>query len=99
MKDIIDNINKVFENKTRLGIMSALMVNEKIDFKSLKKLLDVTDGNISSNISVLEKLKFISVAKIFIDKKSNTTYSITKKGRKAFEQHLNALEKLIKSMH
>ena len=49
MKDILQDLNKAFENKVRLGIMSALMVNEYLDFNSLKELLDVTDGNLASH--------------------------------------------------
>ena len=97
MKDIIANINKAFENRVRLGIMSVLMVNDTIDFNSLKEMLRVTDGNLASHISALEKKEFIVVHKKFIGKKPNTTYSITRTGKKAFTEHLDALEKLIRS--
>ncbi len=95
MKDIIVNINKQFESRIRLGIMSILLVNEKIDFNSLKKMLEVTDGNLASHLSSLENSKFINVNKKFIGKKPNTTYSATAAGKKAFAEHLDALEKLI----
>jgi DNA-binding HxlR family transcriptional regulator len=95
MKDIISKINKVFENKVRLGIMSALMVNKKLDFNHLKKLMDVTDGNLSSNISVLEELGYVEVTKTFIGKKTNTSFNITGTGRSSFMEHLDALEDLI----
>jgi len=77
--------------------MSALTVNEKLDFTSLKDFLDVTDGNLASHIKALEKEEFIGVEKTFIGKKPNTKYFITKEGRKAFDDHLKALERLIKS--
>ena len=96
MKDIITRIDRVFENRVRLGVMSALMVNDSIDFKALKQLLGVTDGNLSSNISILEQNKYIKVKKKFIDRKSNTSYSITNKGKNAFKAHLGALEDLVK---
>ena len=96
MKEIISKINKVFENKVRLGIMSVLAVNSTLDFKALKELLGVTDGNLSSNISVLEKKKYITVKKKFINKKSNTSFSITKAGKEAFKDHVDVLEELIK---
>ena len=99
MKQIIDQINRVFENRTRLGIMSAVMVNEAIDFVSLRRLLGVTDGNLSSNIAVLESLKFVRVRKRIIRKKTNTSFSITDAGRKAFKAHLAALESLIKDIN
>ena len=98
MKEIIAQINKIFENKVRLGIMSALMVNDKIDFKELKSLLDITDGNLSSNASVLEKEKYIKIKKKFIGKKTSTIYSATVSGEKAFREHLSALEKIIRNI-
>ena len=77
--------------------MSALAVNDTLDFSSLKDILEVTDGNLASHLKALEKEDFIEVKKSFIDRKPNTKYSMRKKGRKAFEEHLAALEKLIRS--
>lgn len=76
--------------------MSALAVNDKFDFNALKDFLDVTDGNLASHIKALEKEEFISVEKSFVGKKPNTKYYMTQKGKKAFEDHLKALEILIK---
>ena len=95
---MIQNLNKAFESRVRLGIMSALMVNESLDFNGFKELLDVTDGNLASHTRALEKLEFIKVEKSFIGRKPNTRFSITKLGRKAFEAHLTALEKLLKGL-
>lgn len=95
MKDILENINKVFESKVRLGIMSVLVVNEGVDFNSLKSLLDITDGNLASHISALGKSKYIKINKTFIGRKPNTSYTATAAGRKAFKEHLDALEQLI----
>ncbi|NLP58804.1 transcriptional regulator [Lutibacter sp. B1] len=95
MKDILKNINKVFDHRVRLGIMSALMVNDTIDFNSLKDILGVTDGNLASHIKSLEKEEYISIKKQFIGKKPNTKYSITKLGKLEFIKHINALEKLL----
>ncbi|NOS86220.1 MAG: transcriptional regulator [Ignavibacteria bacterium] len=97
MKDILVNINKLFESKVRLGIMSMLMVNDTVDFNSLKTHLDVTDGNLASHIASLEKAKYIKVNKSFIGKKPNTTYSVSATGRRSFNEHLDALERLINS--
>jgi len=97
MKNIIANINKAFENRVRLGIMSMLMVNDRLDFNTLKEMLDVTDGNLASHITALEKNEYIMVHKKFIGKKPNTTYSVTDSGKKAFNAHLDALEKLIRN--
>ena len=96
MKDLIDKLNKSFENRVRLGIMSALMVNESVDFLTLKELLDVTDGNLASHITALEKIDYIAVKKEFVGKKTKTSYVATSLGRKEFIMHLNALEKLVK---
>ena len=75
--------------------MSVLAVNDSVDFNSLKKLLDITDGNLASHISALEKSRYIKVNKSFIGRKPNTSYSATASGRKAFKEHLDALERLI----
>lgn len=96
MKNYIENINKAFESRIRLGIMSILMVNERVDFATVKEMLDITDGNLASHITALEKLEYVEVTKQFVGKKPNTTYAATLAGRQAFTDHLNALESLIK---
>ena len=93
----LESINKAFENRARLGIMSVLIANESIDFVALKSLLDLTDGNLANHTRNLEELAYIRSSKQFIGRKPNTTYSITEKGRYAFISHINALEKLLKS--
>jgi len=93
---IIDHINKLFDHRIRLGIMSILMVNDTADFNRLKELLNVTDGNLASHIKALEKENYILVEKQFIGRKPNTRYSATKLGKIEFKKHINALEKLIK---
>lgn len=93
----IDKLNKAFESRIRLGIMSVLMVNDQVDFNRLKELLNVTDGNLASHITALEKAGYILVTKQFIGKKPNTTYSATSDGRQAFTKHLDILEQLIKN--
>ena len=97
MKDLIAGLNKAFENNIRLGIMAALAANTKMDFNALKGLLSVTDGNLASHLKALEKVEYISVSKQFIGRKPNTTYSATIAGKKAFRDHIDALEKIIKS--
>ncbi|KOS05987.1 transcriptional regulator [Flavobacterium akiainvivens] len=95
MKNILQHINKAFDHRIRLGIMSILMVNEYADFNTLKELLGVTDGNLASHAKALETESYITVEKQFIGKKPNTRYIATKEGRKAFKEHIDALEKLI----
>lgn len=97
MKISIDGLHKAFENRIRLGIMSALAVNDRIDFSSLKEFLEVTDGNLASHLKALEKEAFIGVEKAFIDRKPNTRYFMTREGKIAFDGHLKSLEKLIRS--
>ncbi len=97
MKYFIDTLNKAFESRIRLGIMSILMVNDQVDFTMLKDLLDITDGNMASHISGLEKLGYLKVTKQFIGKKPNTSYAATESGKAAFAEHLKALEKLLQT--
>lgn len=94
----IHKLDKAFENRVRLGIMTTLIVEDSIDYNSLKTSLEVSDGNLASHIKALEAEQYIEVFKSFLGRKPNTTYKITKLGRKAFESHLNALEHLIANM-
>ena len=97
MKNYINVLNKSFESRIRLGIMSILMVNEWVDFGTLKDMLKITDGNLASHISALEKLEYLKVKKQFVGKKPNTSYLVTRTGKKAFNEHLDGLEILLKS--
>ncbi len=94
---IIENINKLFDHRIRLGIMSILMVNEYADFNRLKQLLEVTDGNLASHLKALEKAQYIKVEKQFIGRKPNTRYSVTPLGKNEFKKHINAIEKLLRN--
>jgi DNA-binding MarR family transcriptional regulator len=98
MKNPIENLNKVFDSRIRLGIMSALMVNAELNFNELKELISVTDGNLASHLKTLEENGYIKVQKGFIGRKTNTLYAVTKAGEKAFKSHLEALEKMIRSL-
>ncbi len=97
MKNIIQNINKAFDHRIRLGIMSVLMVNDSADFNNLKELLGVTDGNLASHTKALELEDYIVIEKQFIGKKPNTRYIATSKGKEAFQLHILALEKLVRN--
>ena len=94
----ISGLNKVFDNRIRLGVMSVLMMNEEINFNDLKQMLEVTDGNLATHLVTLEESGYIKVHKGFIGRKTNTTYSITKAGQKAFSDHIAALEQMIKGV-
>ena len=98
MKNPINGLNKVFDSRIRLGVMSILVVNEEVNFNDLKQMLEVTDGNLATHLVNLEENGFIKVHKGFIGKKTNTTYFITKPGEKVFNDHITALENLIKAM-
>src|SRR6185436_10648952 len=96
MKEFVNGLNREFESRVRLGIMSILMVNDQAEFKTLRELLELTDGNLASHLSALEKAGYVKVKKQFVDRKPNTTYSATRNGNKAFTEHLNLLEKFLK---
>ena len=98
VKNPIEHLNKIFDSRIRLGIMSALMVNDEVNFNDLKELIAVTDGNLASHLKTLEENQYIKVSKGFIGRKTNTTYSVTKAGEKAFKAHLDALEKMIRTL-
>lgn len=98
MKNPIENLNKIFDSRIRMGVMSILVVNEEVSFNDLKKMLDVTDGNLASHMVNLEENGYVKVHKGFIGRKTNTTYSITRAGEKAFKDHIEALENMIKGM-
>jgi DNA-binding MarR family transcriptional regulator len=96
VKNPFDNLDKVLEHRVRLQIMSVLVTDEALDFNALKETLNVTDGNLASHIKALEKEKYVLVNKTFVDRKPNTKYKITDKGRTAFRKHLDALEQVIR---
>jgi len=93
---IISGLNKEFESRVRLGMMSVLMVNERVDFTEMKNLLQVTDGNLASHSAALEKNQYIEIKKEFVGKKPRTSYKITEIGKRAFQEHLNFLEKMMR---
>ncbi|MBC6610637.1 transcriptional regulator [Hymenobacter sp. BT507] len=96
MKYAIHTLNKAFDNRVRLGVMAVLMTTDSVSFNDLKEALDLTDGNLASHVSALEKAGYVTVSKQFVGKKPNTTYTASSEGKQAFQDHLNALEKLLK---
>ncbi|WP_426670528.1 winged helix-turn-helix domain-containing protein [Mucilaginibacter sp. McL0603] len=96
MKISFDKLDKAFENRVRLQIMSVLVANNRYDFNSLKELLNITDGNLASHLKALEKEEYILVNKSFLGRKPNTNYEATAKGKTAFKDHLDTLEQFIK---
>lgn len=96
MKNLFENLDKALEHRMRLQITSVLVANDSYDFNALKELLDTTDGNLATHLKALEREKYISVNKSFIEKKPNTRFKITERGRTAFKKHIDAMEELIK---
>ncbi|HEV8513457.1 MAG TPA: transcriptional regulator [Cyclobacteriaceae bacterium] len=96
MKNPFENLDKVLEHSVRLQIMSVLVANDSYDFNSLKDIIGVTDGNLASHIKALEREKYISVIKSFKDRKPNTKYKATERGRSVFKKHLDGLEQLVR---
>jgi DNA-binding MarR family transcriptional regulator len=96
VKNPFDYLDRVLEHRVRLQIMSVLVANDSYDFNAIKDIVGLTDGSMASHIKALEREKYISVSKSFIDKKPNTKYKATERGRTIFKKHLEALEELIK---
>lgn len=92
----IEDLNKAFDNRVRLGIMTILLTQEWCDFTTFKETLGLTDGNLASHIKALEEDGYIEVRKSFIGKKPNSSYRATKKGKKEFLNHLETPQNIIK---
>ncbi|HNJ40805.1 MAG TPA: transcriptional regulator [Acidobacteriota bacterium] len=82
----------------RLGIVSALAVNESLTFNDLKKLMNTTDGNLSVHARKLEEANYITCTKFFDGRLPKTEYRLTQSGRDALERYLNHMETLIQAM-
>lgn len=95
MKELLDKLDKAFENRARLGIMSLLLVEPWVEFSTMKESLDLTDGNLAGHLKMLEEKGYVTFEKRFVGRKPQTSYSVTEQGRKAFSEHLDALEKLL----
>jgi DNA-binding MarR family transcriptional regulator len=96
VKYAIHTLNKAFDHRVRLGVMAVLLANDSVSFNDLKESLDLTDGNLASHVAALEKAGYVVVNKQFVGKKPNTTYTASAEGKQAFQEHLAALEKLLR---
>ncbi len=94
----LPNLDRVIHERMRLGIVSALAVNESLTFNELKKLLQTTDGNLSVHARRLEEAEYVECTKSFEGRMPKTEYKLTAAGRKAFERYLNHMEALIQAM-
>jgi DNA-binding MarR family transcriptional regulator len=90
-------LDRLIHERLRLGILSALAVNESLTFNDLKKLMASTDGNLSVHARKLEEAEYIACTKSFEGRMPKTAYSITATGRRALERYLDHMEALIKA--
>lgn len=97
MKNPFDHLDRVLEHRVRLQIMGVLTANDSFDFVSLKELLQTSDGNLATHLKALEREKYILVQKSFVDRKPNTRYKVTERGKQAFRKHLDAMEEVIRA--
>lgn len=91
-------LNPIIHQPVRLKIMSslaALQTGDQVEFVYLKKALKLTDGNLGAHLGKLEQQRYIVIEKSFVNKKPKSFISLTQKGKKAFEQHLEALNEII----
>lgn len=95
MKEILKQMDKAFESRVRIGIMALLLVHEWLDFNTFKERLGITDGNLASHTTALEKRGYIEVRKQFVGKRPNTAYKVTEKGKESFARYMTALKELL----
>jgi DNA-binding MarR family transcriptional regulator len=96
--DPLPDLDRLIHERMRLGIISALAVNESVTFNELKKLLKTTDGNLSVHARKLEEANYIACTKSFQGRMPKTEYRLTDAGRRALEKYLNHMEALIGAM-
>jgi DNA-binding HxlR family transcriptional regulator len=94
----LPNLDRIIHERMRLGIVSALAVNDSLTFNELKRLLQTTDGNLSVHARRLEEAKYVECSKSFEGRMPKTEYRLTGAGRKAFERYLDHMEALIQSL-
>jgi DNA-binding transcriptional ArsR family regulator len=92
----VSRLNAVIHERARLGIMSALAARTTMTFSELKALLDLTDGNLSVHLRILEQAGYVAIEKKFVDRKPQTSVKVSKKGRLAFEHYVEVLEEIVK---
>lgn len=90
-----NGLDTVVHGPVRLGVMTVLQVDGSADFTTLKKILDVADGALGIHLRKLEESGYITSKKAFIKRRPRTTYRITRVGRRALVQYLNAMQRLI----
>jgi len=89
-------LDDIIHSRIRLAILSVLIAVDEADFVFLREKTGATDGNLSTHLRKLEEAEYVGVQKQFVDKKPQTTYKLTDKGRASFEEYVNRLESMIK---
>lgn len=89
-------LDRAIHEKGRLGIMSMLAASPELSFTELRDALEMTDGNLTTHIKVLQQEGYVAVAKSFQNNRPLTTCSLTAAGRKAFAEYINLLEKIVR---
>ena len=92
-----DALDRLIHERLRLGIVSALAVNDSLSFSDLKKLMKTTDGNLSVHARKLEEAEYITCTKSFEGRMPKTEYRLTAAGRRALERYLDHMEALIRA--
>ena len=92
----LQNIDNLIHSRARLAIMAALISAEEVDFNFFREKLNLTDGNLASHLQKLENAGYIRTKKTFFERRPRTIYTITKTGKTAFANYVNAIEKIIK---
>jgi len=95
---MIEGLDPVIHNRIRLGILTLLLKNGRLDFKTLREELGLTDGNLASHLRILEKEGLVRYEKTFRGRKPITYYELTDEGRKRFERYLRTLKELLRDL-
>ena len=98
VKSTVAGLSKLYSHRMRLGLMGILVVNDWVDFVTLRDALKLTDGSLAGHVKALDKAGQIEIEKRFVDDKPRTSYRATPAGRAAFERHLAELEDFLKLM-
>jgi len=98
LEEALRGLNKVLLDKCRLGIMTILYLNKRVDFKYLLSALRTSEGNLASHLNRLEREGYIIVIKRFKGRRPQTLYELTEEGRRAFEKHIEMLEEIVREV-
>lgn len=93
-----EKLDPLFHERTRLGILTILLLEEEVDFSYLKEKLNLTDGNLASHLKVLEQANIIVSKKTFVNRKPKTFYRFTEEGKRKFLEYIDNLKRLLSSL-